>query len=265
MTTENDLRPARETTILPPTVTFLGTADAFNAGGCANSCYWVHDALGQFCVDFGPTALMKANEYGRKVNDLDALFITHLHGDHIGGLPMLLLHLNYELNRTRPLYIAGPSQTAAYIEKLWRGTYPSTIDRGLPFEVRHIVWAPDQPTEVLGRSVSTMTAVHDEAAQAHSLKVNGPDYTIAFSGDTGWQPTLASFTNDVDLFICEATNVSEGYWGHMSIEEHRRHRRQLTPKRLVLSHLSSPARALAKAESSQYDWIVAHDGMQLTL
>ena len=177
---------------------------------------------------------------------------------------MLLLHLNYELNRTRPLYIAGPSQTAAYIEKLWRGTYPSTIGRGLPFEVRHVEWNQDRPTEVLGRQVSTMAAVHDEAAQAHSLKVSGPDYTVAFSGDTGWQPTLVPFTAGVDLFICEATNVTEGYWGHMSVEEHRRYREQLTPKRLVLSHLSAPARALAKAEASQYNWVVAHDGMKLS-
>ena len=68
MTTENSLQSPRKADVPPPAVTFLGTADAFNAGGFANSSYWVHDTLGQFCVDFGPTALMKANEYGLKVN-----------------------------------------------------------------------------------------------------------------------------------------------------------------------------------------------------
>ena len=90
---------------------FLGTSDAFNAAGRANSCYWVEDTLGHYVVDFGPTALYQCQRYGLDVNRLDGVFLTHLHGDHIGGLAMLLVHLQYQANRKRPLVIAGPEGT----------------------------------------------------------------------------------------------------------------------------------------------------------
>ena len=51
-------------------ITFLGTADAFNSGGRANSCYWVEDDLGNYLVDFGPTALMQCGRYGIDLNRL---------------------------------------------------------------------------------------------------------------------------------------------------------------------------------------------------
>ena len=67
-------------------VLLLGTADAFNTGGRANSAYWVTDRMGQYVVDFGPTALIQSQRYGKNLSDLDAIYLTHLHGDHIGGL-----------------------------------------------------------------------------------------------------------------------------------------------------------------------------------
>ena len=71
-------------------VTFLGTADAFNGAGRGNSCYLVEDSVGMYTVDFGPTALLKCVEYGADLKRLDGVYITHLHGDHIGGGGMLL-------------------------------------------------------------------------------------------------------------------------------------------------------------------------------
>lgn len=265
MTTQNTEYEPTSTLIEKPGVTFLGTADAFNAGGCANSCYWVNDSIGQYTIDFGPTALMRCHEYGCNLNHLDLILITHLHGDHVGGLPMLLLHLTYDVERTRPLYIAGPPATKPFIEQLWQGTYPSTRKKGLPFKIHYIDWDSHTPISVCDRSISSIEAIHDPEAQAHSLRVEGPGYSLAVSGDTGWQDELIELSKDVDLFICESTNLSAGYWGHLSIEEHCRYRSLLKPRRLILSHLSAAARARAVALSEAYHWTVAHDGMRLAL
>lgn len=265
MTTENAESKQSETLGQQPSVTFLGTADAFNACGSANSCYWVNDALGNYTVDFGPTALMKCNEYECDLDELDLILITHLHGDHIGGLPMLLLHLTYDRTRTKPLYIAGPSNTQKFIECLWQGTYPSTIKKGLPFEIVYINWDTSKPIKVCQRQVISLSAVHDLEAQPHSLRIHGPEYTLAVSGDTGWQDGLIELSKGVDMFICESTNLVAGYWGHLSIEEHCKNRASLQPKQLILSHLSNAARTRAVELAQEYRWTVAHDGLRLNI
>ena len=265
MTTQNNTSDKDTTECSPGQVTFLGTADAFNTGGRANSCYWVDDALGSYVIDFGPTALMRSQQYEKNLYELDAILVTHLHGDHIGGLPMLFLHLNYDLKRTKPLVIAGPPSTAAFIETLWYSTYPSTVERELTFEIQFVSWVHGQWIEVCNRKVLSEPAIHDAAAEPHSLRIEGPDYAIAVSGDTGWHMALMTLSDNADLFICEATNSEAGYWGHLSVEEHAEHRDLLTPKSLVLSHLSMSALNAAEAQAVKNRWIVASDGLVIGL
>ncbi len=265
MTTQNQAPLLEYDDTFQPNVTFLGTAGAFNTGGRANSCYLVQDSLGSYTVDFGPTALMKAQEYGRSLNDVDVIYVTHLHGDHIAGFPILFLHLQFDLNRTKPLIIAGPPSTELFVNKLRASTYPSAMNRKLSFDIRYETWLPNQSIEIGQRRIFSIEAIHDEQAEPHSIRIEGPNYTLAFSGDTGWQTNLAELAKDTDMFICEATADQAGYWGHLSVEEHRRYRTQLTPKQLVLSHLSQTAMLAAEADAENYNWIVASDGLRLPI
>ena len=246
-------------------VLLLGTADAFNTGGRANSAYWVTDRIGQYVVDFGPTALIQSQRYGKNLSDLDAIYLTHLHGDHIGGLPMLLLHSHYDLGRRKPLKIVGPPSTEEFLARLWRATYPSTTKRKLSFDVSIDVWKTDTQQSHGDRTITTIPAVHAIEAEPHSLKIEMDGTSIGFSGDTGWQDNLGCFTKDCALFVCEATNPESGFWGHLSVEEHRWHRDAMTPNQLVLSHMTEAAKLQAIADAPTYGWIVGEDGMTLTV
>ena len=264
MTTEN-ITEQSQGTIRQVQVLLLGTADAFNTGGRANSAYWITDRMGQYAVDFGPTALVQSQRYGKDLSELDAIYLTHLHGDHIGGLPMFLLHSHYDLHRKKPLRIVGPPSTEDFLERLWRATYPSTTKRKLSFDVSIDVWKPDARQSHGERTITTIPAVHDPEAEPHSLKIEIDGTTIGFSGDTGWQDSLGRFTEGCALFVCEATNPESGFWGHLSVEEHRCHRQSITPKQLVLSHMTEAAKLQAIADAPAHDWIVGEDGMTLTV
>ncbi len=241
-------------------LTFLGTADAFNGAGRAHSCYWVDDTHGAYTVDFGPTALMQCKRLGREPDQLDGVFLTHLHGDHIGGLAVLLIHLQFVAGRTRPFVIAGPAGTEDRVTQLRESAYPSLLRGGLPFPLLYRHWKVPGEVEVLGRRVRAIRARHDRFSMATSLRVHGSDYALAFSGDTGWQDGLAELSTGVDAFVCECSGVKAGYWAHLSVEELEAHRAALSPRRFFVSHLSEESR-VAAAASETLAAEIADDGL----
>ncbi|MBU0550707.1 MBL fold metallo-hydrolase [Myxococcota bacterium] len=245
-------------------LTFLGTSGAFNGAGRANSCYWIDDGDRSFCVDFGPTALMQAKRLLRDLDRLDFIVLTHLHGDHIGGLPQLLLDQEFERARKRPLKIvAPPDASKARIEQLMEATYPGLLAY-LSYPLEFIDLNLDGAVEVLRRKIWAIKAVHDSNSLATSLRIETQGRSLAFSGDTGWQDALIDLSAGADAFLCECTGEVQGYWGHLSVEELRAHRAALTPKRLVLTHMGEGARRAARALTTSEGWEVAEDGLFLT-
>ena len=244
---------------------FLGTSDAFNAAGRGNSCYWIEDELGTYAVDFGPTAMMQCHRLDLNIDQLDGIFLTHLHGDHIGGIAMLLVHLQFECERTRPFVIAGPPGTEARINMLRESAYPSVVSSGLNYPLKYVTWTVPGETEALGRTVRTIRAKHDRVAVATSFVVKTDRRQIAFSGDTGWQPELAALVDGVDYFVCECTNLTGDYWAHLCVEEHLEHRDKFRVGRLFLSHLSESARAMAHQHMEGLRATIADDGLSVDL
>ena len=65
---------------------------------------------------------------------IDFVVLSHLHGDHFGGLPFLFMEYRYEAPRTRPLTIYGPPGTAARTQRLFEALYEKTAHE--PHELR---------------------------------------------------------------------------------------------------------------------------------
>ena len=142
-------------------LTVLGSADAFNSAGRGHSCYLVEDALGAVTVDFGPTAMGALKKLGRNPSDIDAVLVTHLHGDHFGGLQTLLIDAYYQASgrslcwspvlRGQQKEIASRSSSAS---PAWIAARP----RPFPFEVRE--YRPGDDFEILGRRLQIYQADH---------------------------------------------------------------------------------------------------------
>ena len=247
-------------------LTFLGTADAFNSAGRGNSCYWIDDAQGSYVVDFGPTALLQCRRLGLDPGRLDVVYLTHLHGDHIGGLALLYIDLLFIRRRTRPLVICGPPGTQARVEALLDSAYPAVVAKGAGFDLRYREWDVPGVHQDGIRRIHTLRARHDNHAIASSLRIEAAgEPTLAFSGDTGWQPELVDLVAGADAFICECSMVDAIFWGHLSLEEIRGYRAELRVGQLFLSHLGDESRVAAMAAADELNLRVAEDGLRVTL
>src|SRR5256714_9996257 len=89
-------------------VRFVGSGDSFGSGGRFQTCIVVDGPGSRFAIDFGTSSLIALAQQGIEHNSLDAIVLTHLHGDHCGGVPFPLIDAMLAPPRTPPLTIAGP-------------------------------------------------------------------------------------------------------------------------------------------------------------
>src|SRR4051794_17233853 len=73
------------------TVRFVGSGDSFGSGGRFQTCILLDGARSRVAVDFGTSSLIALAQQGIEPNSIDAVLLTHLHGDHCGGVPFLLI------------------------------------------------------------------------------------------------------------------------------------------------------------------------------
>ena len=98
-------------------IVMLGTGNAFLPNGRHHS-FAIFDK--RHIIDAPPTALISLRQHGVKVCDIETIFITHLHADHIFGLPFLLLESTYISDRelVKPLTIVAATGARQRIEQL---------------------------------------------------------------------------------------------------------------------------------------------------
>ena len=92
-------------------VRFVGSGDAFGSGGRFQTCIRLQHEAFTVLVDCGATSLTAMKAQQLDPGEVDAVVISHLHGDHFGGLPFLVLDGHFT-RRTKPLTVFGPAGTA---------------------------------------------------------------------------------------------------------------------------------------------------------
>ncbi|HWG79389.1 MAG TPA: MBL fold metallo-hydrolase [Stellaceae bacterium] len=220
-------------------VRFLGCGDAFGSGGRFHTCFHMSGGETTFLVDCGASSLIAMRRFGVDPNGLAAVFISHLHGDHFGGLPFLILDAQLVSRRTAPLTIAGPpglpERLHAAMEALFPGS--STVARNFALDIREL--QPDTSTTINGVAVTPRLVRHPCGAPPFALRLECGGKVVAYSGDTEWTDALISAARDADLFIAEAYFYDKKIKHHLDWQTLRSHLPALRAKRVILTHLSA--------------------------
>lgn len=97
------------------TVTILGTNAAYPTQDSITSAQILNINEHLYLIDCGEGTQMKMQQYGVRRNRINAIFISHLHGDHLYGLPGVLTSFGH-FQRSKPLSIFGPKGIKEYVE-----------------------------------------------------------------------------------------------------------------------------------------------------
>jgi ribonuclease BN (tRNA processing enzyme) len=243
------------------TLTCLGTSDAFGTAGRHCAGYLVETPSARVLVDSGPSVLSALKSLGQTTDTIDAIFLSHLHGDHFGGVPFLLLEYTYETPRTRPLTIVGPLGTEARVFELFRALYADAGRDPLPFPVQFVELAPRGVHEVSDLRLETFQVPHMRTGIAFGLRLETQQRTLVYSGDSAWTPVLLDESRGADLFLCECSTFEVPVPGHVRYPEIEANRRSMECGALLLTHLGREMRA----RSGEIPETLANDGMRVVV
>ncbi len=237
-------------------ITVLGSGDAFNSGGRRHSGYFVETGETGFLLDCGTTTLMALKALSIPAGRIDFIAISHLHGDHFGGLPFFFLESLYQEPRSRPLIITGPPDIKKRVEMLYLAMFGELAERPMTFPVEYRELPPDQTASVCGVDLVPFAVPHLEKEICFGYRVKRGDKALLYSGDCGWNEGLVRYSQGTDLFICECCYFGSQTPFHLSYPELLQERERLGCKRLLLSHLGREV--LARQEEVSFE--CAHDG-----
>jgi ribonuclease BN (tRNA processing enzyme) len=237
------------------TVTFVGSGDAFGSGGRLQTCILVASAEVRFALDFGTTSLVGLRRLGIDPNSIDGVIVTHLHGDHCGGIPFLLLDAMLGARRTTPLTILGPAGTREHLQRLQDALFPGSAEMVPRFPLEFSEIRPGEPLEWSGVQISAVAARHTRQTNPLAVRVGLGDKTMAYTGDGELTAALAGLVEGVDLLVAECYFYDKPVKWHLNYPDIA----GLSAKRLVLTHMHE--NMLAHVE--QVVETCAHDGLVL--
>ncbi|MDP7037582.1 MAG: MBL fold metallo-hydrolase [Myxococcota bacterium] len=240
------------------TLHILGSSDAFNAGGALHSCYLLSGEKERLLLECGPSVLAALNRDKIPSTSIDFLLISHLHGDHFGGLPFLFLEYSYRVKRSTPLRLAGPPGLQERAEKLYAVMYGKTLS-DLRFELEFIEVHPDVDLHLGDFTIHPFEVPHNAQPFALGYRLIEGTHTMVFSGDSAWSDILLAQSQGVDLFLCECCTQEPRLKQHISLHEILQDRAKIGAKDLLLTHLGDDMRRMKKTS-----WAHAHDGLIYT-
>ena len=241
-------------------VVFLGSGDAFSAGGRYQAAYLIQGSEGSLLLDCGPGALTSLNRHDLTPASIDTVLLSHFHGDHFAGLPFLFLQYTYVEPRRKPLRIVGPPEVEARVRLLFRAMYADSAADQLPFELQFIEAKPGKELVLDGRRIDCFRVPHMDNWLSYGYAISTEGRKIVYSGDTGWTEDLLVHTDGAELFICECSFFETRMAMHLDYPRIAENLERFGAKRILLSHLGREVLRRRR----EVDLEMAHDGLIVT-
>jgi ribonuclease BN (tRNA processing enzyme) len=215
---------------------FTGVGEALDANQ-PNTSILVLDSnqqqKGQVLLDCGFTAAHQYFKLKPTADQLDVVWVSHFHGDHFLGVPLLILRFS-EMNRRAPLTIVGQKGIADKISLALELAYPG-LQAHLSFSLVYREIMPGPPQQINGFVWQTAYNEHSQPCQA--LRLANSNSSLFYSGDGRPTPDTLALAKNCDIIIHEAYRFQEETPGHGSITGCIEFAKKADAARLALLHI----------------------------
>ncbi|MBF0371451.1 MAG: ribonuclease Z [Magnetococcales bacterium] len=213
-------------------VTILGSGTGIPSLARNAAGYLLDINQQQWLIDCGSATLKQLLHVGRSHENLDGIFITHTHPDHIGDLIPLLHALRLPgLTREKPLKIVGPPGFPGFFEEI------IVAVAGLPKTFEVIVSEAQNRWQLDGVTICSTPTLHSDKMSSVGYRFEHNGKIIVFSGDSDYDQNIVDLARGGDLVILDCSTLADGKVpGHLSAAECGRVGEEAGAKRLLLSH-----------------------------
>ena len=218
-------------------LTILGSGTSVPHAERASPSHCLETSKGSLLLDISADAAHRMAQEQLDWPNLDVIWISHFHLDHMGGLVTFLFGSKWApqiQSRTKPLRIFGPKGLRRIIDAMNDSNNYKLLQQPFPVEVIEV--GPDVDFEILpGITASTFSTPHTEESLALRLK---DSKLFVYTSDTGFSEDLIPFAKHVDLLLMECSfRRNKPVQKHLELVDAMNLARACEPKKLVLTHL----------------------------
>ena len=253
-------------------LTVLGSGTSVPHPQRAAAAFWLATENGSMLLDCSADATHRMAQEHLDWPNLDAIWISHLHLDHCGGLASLLFgtkHSPETQARRKPLKIFACAGIGRLLTAIDEANDYGLFKQPFPLELQEFTESGENFTPFAGVSCVTFSTPHTRESLAIRL-TNSENKTVVYSSDTGNSEELAKFARGADLLVLECSFYQEKPVDtHLNLAEAMRLAREAGPRKLLLTHLYPEWDSLDLESKARELWsgptIAARDGLSIEI
>jgi ribonuclease BN (tRNA processing enzyme) len=196
-------------------------------------------------VDIGEGALFRLSEAKESYREIDRIFVSHTHPDHIEALVPLFLALKYTpgFKRSKPLFIYGPDNVWEYVQM--RLDFAPYLKYDFPLEF--ISCSHMSEVKIGDCLLKTEEMEHFEPTLGFRWEIG--DKVVVYGADGALSDSLTHLSLDADLLIAESSYTkNKPGSGHLTTFEAGKVAAEARARKLLLSHFYPEVAAMKEEE-----------------
>ena len=247
----------------------LGSGTSVLHARRASPAFWLQTNTGGVLLDIGSDALHRMAQERLDWANLQAIWVSHFHLDHLGGLAPFLFGMKWApqtQSRRQQLSIYGPTGLTGLVKAIDESYEYRLLDQQYPVDIVEV--GPGVQLEVLtGLNAETFSTPHTKESLAIRLQ-DVQNSSLVYTSDTGYSEGLIDFAKHATVLLMECSfRLNKPLKTHLELVEAIALARACAPQKLVLTHLYPECDNFDLRSEAKELWpgetIEAVDGLEL--